>query len=171
MTSLKIILELLKRHNLVFYNFHFFLFPGEPLPSVEWYMDNEPIDQTFQQTYEGVVKNDLTIRHLKREHTLSRLRCLAKNNNLTKPVETSVTLKMLCKYPCYCCTVVSKISKKCKFGKDWTELSYMPSSARQFSAKKMRNIIWEHALTKARRWWRFSQILFISYFFGKILSS
>lgn len=75
------------------------MFPGEPLPSVEWYMDNEPIDQTFQQTYEGVVKNDLTIRHLKREHTLSRLRCLAKNNNLTKPVETSVTLKMLCKYP------------------------------------------------------------------------
>ena len=81
------------------HSFFVFLFPGEPLPSVEWYMDNEPIDQTFQQTYEGVVKNDLTIRHLKREHTLSRLRCLAKNNNLTKPVETSVTLKMLCKYP------------------------------------------------------------------------
>ena len=85
------------------HSFFVFLFPGEPLPSVEWYMDNEPIDQTFQQTYEGVVKNDLTIRHLKREHTLSRLRCLAKNNNLTKPVETSVTLKMLCKYPPPCC--------------------------------------------------------------------
>ena len=104
------------------------MFPGEPLPSVEWYMDNEPIDQTFQQTYEGVVKNDLTIRHLKREHTLSRLRCLAKNNNLTKPVETSVTLKMLCKYPppCYYATYLLpllhrealKISKKGKFRQD-----------------------------------------------------
>ena len=106
------------------------LFPGEPLPSVEWYMDNEPIDQTFQQTYEGVVKNDLTIRHLKREHTLSRLRCLAKNNNLTKPVETSVTLKMLCKYPCYSCTLALKISKKCKFRQDGTTGG--PRTSRKF---------------------------------------
>ena len=70
---------------------------GEPLPSVIWYMDDKLLDDTYQQTFEGVVKNDLTIRRLKRLHTLSKLRCLASNNNLTRPVETSVTLKMLCK--------------------------------------------------------------------------
>jgi hypothetical protein len=61
-------------------------------------MDNKLLDDTYQQTFEGVVKNDLTIRRLERVHTLSKLRCLASNNNLTRPVETSVTLKMLCKY-------------------------------------------------------------------------
>ena len=60
-------------------------------------MDDKLLDDTYQQTFEGVVKNDLTIRRLKRLHTLSKLRCLASNNNLTRPVETSVTLKMLCK--------------------------------------------------------------------------
>ena len=63
-----------------------------------WYMDDKLLDDTYQQTYEGVVKNDLTVRRLERVHTLSKLRCLASNNNLTRPVETSVTLKMLCKY-------------------------------------------------------------------------
>eukprot|EP00093_Oithona_nana_P001534 01534.XXX_1147_145_1 [CDS] Oithona nana genome sequencing. len=58
-------------------------------------MDDKLLDDTYQQTFEGVVKNDLTIRRLKRLHTLSKLRCLASNNNLTRPVETSVTLKML----------------------------------------------------------------------------
>ena len=73
-------------------------FSGEPLPSVVWYMDDKLLDDTYQQTFEGVVKNDLTIRRLERVHTLSKLRCLASNNNLTRAVETSVTLKMLCKY-------------------------------------------------------------------------
>lgn len=76
----------------------FFSILGEPLPSVVWYMDDKLLDDTYQQTYEGVVKNDLTVRRLERVHTLSKLRCLASNNNLTRPVETSVTLKMLCKY-------------------------------------------------------------------------
>ena len=70
---------------------------GEPLPSVRWYMDDKLLDETYQQTFEGVVKNDLTIRRLERVHTQSKLRCLASNNNLTRPVETSLQLKMLCK--------------------------------------------------------------------------
>ena len=79
------------------WNPYFLIVSGEPLPSVIWYMDDKLLDDTYQQTFEGVVKNDLTIRRLKRLHTLSKLRCLASNNNLTRPVETSVTLKMLCK--------------------------------------------------------------------------
>ena len=60
-------------------------------------MDDKLLDETYQQTFEGVVKNDLTIRRLERVHTQSKLRCLAANNNLTRPVETSLVLKMLCK--------------------------------------------------------------------------
>ena len=71
-------------------------------------MDDKLLDDTYQQTFEGVVKNDLTIRRLKRVHTLSKLRCLASNNNLTRAVETSVTLKMLCKN----IWVISKSRKK-----------------------------------------------------------
>jgi hypothetical protein len=43
------------------------------------------------------VKNALTITKLEREHTLGKLRCLANNNNITRPVESAVVLKMLCK--------------------------------------------------------------------------
>jgi hypothetical protein len=49
------------------------------------------------QTFEGTVKNALTITKLEREHTLGKLRCLANNNNITRPVESAVILKMLCK--------------------------------------------------------------------------
>nr|XP_040569184.1 nephrin-like [Lepeophtheirus salmonis] len=67
---------------------------GEPLPSVLWYMDDVLMDDTFQQTYEGTVKNGLTIRKLERKHTESLLRCLASNNNITRPKESHVQLKM-----------------------------------------------------------------------------
>ena len=60
-------------------------------------MDNNLLDDTYQQTFEGTVKNALTITKLEREHTLGKLRCLANNNNITRPVESSVVLKMLCK--------------------------------------------------------------------------
>ena len=63
-----------------------------------WYLDNDIIDDSYQQTFEGTVKNGLTIGKLERKHTIGKLRCLASNNNITRPVESSVTLKMLCKY-------------------------------------------------------------------------
>lgn len=69
---------------------------GEPLPEVLWYLDNEVIDDSYQQTFEGTVKNGLMIRTLERKHTVGKLRCLASNNNITRPVESSVKLKMLC---------------------------------------------------------------------------
>lgn len=76
----------------------FLLSSGRPLPSVYWYLNDQLIDGTYQQTYDRTIKNGLYIERLKREHTQGRLRCLASNNNITRPVETSVQLKMLCKY-------------------------------------------------------------------------
>ena len=38
-------------------------------------------------------------RKLTRDHTLGFLRCVASNNNLTRPAETALRLKMLCKLP------------------------------------------------------------------------
>ena len=73
-----------------------FFSPGKPLPRVLWYLDDALLDDTFQQTYDSTVKNSLTVRDLGRKHTRGRLRCVATNNNITKPAETEVKLKMLC---------------------------------------------------------------------------
>lgn len=75
-----------------------FLLPktGRPLPRVYWYLDDRLLDDTYQEKGQGEVRNVLNIRSLERTHTLGRLRCLAFNNNITRPVETSVQLKMLC---------------------------------------------------------------------------
>ena len=71
-------------------------------------MDHELIDETFSQTYEGTVKNTLTIKNLLRKHTSGLLRCVATNNNITAPSETAVKLKMLCKKrkKCLKCSVL-----------------------------------------------------------------
>lgn len=76
----------------------FSFLPGKPLPRVLWFLNDQLLDDTYQQTYEGTVKNGLTIRNLNREHTTGHLRCVATNNNITKAVETSVKLRMLCKW-------------------------------------------------------------------------
>ncbi len=79
------------------YILHFGIISGKPLPKVFWYMDDTLLDDTYQQTYEGTVKNGLAIRDLNREHTRGRLRCVASNNNITRPVETVTRIRMLCK--------------------------------------------------------------------------
>ncbi len=59
-------------------------------------MDDVLIDETFQQTYEGTVKNGLAIRDLGRAHARGRLRCIASNNNITRPAEAETRIRMLC---------------------------------------------------------------------------
>ena len=80
-----------------------FVFPGKPLPKVLWYMDDVLIDETFQQTYEGTVKNGLAIRDLGRAHARGRLRCIASNNNITRPAEAETRIRMLCELILYSC--------------------------------------------------------------------
>lgn len=52
-------------------------------------------DATYQQTYQGTVKNSMTVQKLERKHTQTVFRCLASNNNFTLPVESAVRIKML----------------------------------------------------------------------------
>ncbi len=87
----------------------FLLLPGKPLPKVLWYMDDSLLDDTYQQTYEGTVKNGLSIKRLERQHSRGRLRCVAYNNNITRPVETETRIKMLCEYEYNCTTTKCKI--------------------------------------------------------------
>ena len=63
-----------------------------------WYLDDVLLDDTYQQTYEGTVKNGLSIKRLDRDHARGRLRCVAYNNNITRPVEAETRIKMLCEY-------------------------------------------------------------------------
>jgi hypothetical protein len=84
---------------LVFYNDPLFkLFLGEPLPTVLWYFEHQLLDSSYQQTSEATVVNSLTIPKLERHHAMGKFRCLAGNNNISKPAESSMTVKMICKY-------------------------------------------------------------------------
>lgn len=62
-----------------------------------WYRENELIDSTFEETEHRVIRNELTILRLTREHLLNRFTCKATNLNLTISKEATVILELNCK--------------------------------------------------------------------------
>jgi len=68
---------------------------GEPPPSVLWYKENQIIDRTYIANEKGAVQNTLTIQRLSREDMGPRYRCVASNNNITKPMEAWVSLDIM----------------------------------------------------------------------------
>lgn len=99
-----IILFWLKCH-INLWNLIFFLFAGQPEPTVQWFNGSEPLHTTGSLTMvRHVVVNRLEISHLTREAYNSTLRCQASNTKLAPPVERIVRLDMLCKYDSIWCT-------------------------------------------------------------------
>ena len=94
---------------------------GEPSPSVYWYRNEKVLDASDMKTFDETVKNRIVLTNLRREDLNSRyesnlkkwalsylykvqqaplfcrFRCLAVNNNITAPSETSLRLNIQCK--------------------------------------------------------------------------
>lgn len=70
---------------------------GRPPPRVVWYRNGKLID-TSDYFEDGVMKNDLMISILARSDLGAELTCEASNNNISRPLATTVQLDMNCKF-------------------------------------------------------------------------
>lgn len=75
-----------------------YLLIGKPPPNVSWWRENELIDENFEVTSVGIVRNDLLVPNLSRDDYRAVFRCEASNNNITSPVSVAVQVDMNCKY-------------------------------------------------------------------------
>jgi hypothetical protein len=94
--------------------FEFFL--GSPKPRVHWYRNGKMID-TSDYFADGVMKNDLTISVLSRADLSSELTCEVMNNNISRPLATTVHVDMNCKLNIFTltlsCNVETLMSDAC----------------------------------------------------------
>lgn len=80
----------------------------DPPANLYWYRDDLLIDTSFEETEQRVIRNELTILRLTREHLLNRFACKATNSNLTVSKSATVTLELNCK----CCFLFCYLSFK-----------------------------------------------------------
>ncbi|GFW00828.1 uncharacterized protein TNCV_1760661 [Trichonephila clavipes] len=71
-----------------------FFFVGIPHPTVTWWRESVLVDETFSQTSQGYVRNELALPKLHRSDLLVTYSCQASNTNLTVPVSASVTINI-----------------------------------------------------------------------------
>ncbi|GIY07111.1 uncharacterized protein CDAR_101111 [Caerostris darwini] len=69
-----------------------------PHPTVTWWRESVLVDETFSQTSQGYVRNELPLPKLHRSDLLVTYSCQATNTNLTVPVSASVTIDINRKY-------------------------------------------------------------------------
>ncbi|XP_022240840.1 hemicentin-1-like [Limulus polyphemus] len=68
---------------------------GNPSPSLTWWRESVLLDDTYVHvTNERKVVNELSINSLQRHDLMAALSCQAKNNNISKPLTTTVTVDM-----------------------------------------------------------------------------
>lgn len=75
-----------------------FSFSGIPSPIVTWWRESILVDETYSQTTQGYVRNELVLPKLHRSDLLVTYTCQAVNTNLTVPVSSSITIDINCKY-------------------------------------------------------------------------
>ncbi|CAL1275094.1 unnamed protein product [Larinioides sclopetarius] len=67
---------------------------GNPHPSVTWWRGETLLDDVFNVTTKGFVRNKLTLKKIRRSDLMAQYYCKASNTNLTKPKEESIQLDM-----------------------------------------------------------------------------
>lgn len=67
---------------------------GKPRPSLTWLRESTLLDDTFEVTANGLVKNTLEVPALQRHDLMAVLTCQASNNNISSPVTSSVTVDL-----------------------------------------------------------------------------
>ncbi|KAK8378989.1 hypothetical protein O3P69_009615 [Scylla paramamosain] len=71
---------------------------GRPPPEVTWWHEGSLIDDLSENTTTQVIRNTLTLPNLSRQHLYRVITCSAANSNMTRPLNTSVTLDMSCEW-------------------------------------------------------------------------
>ncbi|XP_076366948.1 synaptogenesis protein syg-2-like isoform X4 [Tachypleus tridentatus] len=67
---------------------------GKPTPSVTWWRESVLLDDTFDITVFGNVRNKLQIDQLRRHDLMATFLCQASNTNLSVPMTSTVTIDM-----------------------------------------------------------------------------
>ncbi|XP_071039786.1 synaptogenesis protein syg-2 isoform X3 [Parasteatoda tepidariorum] len=67
---------------------------GKPTPSLTWWRESVLLDDSYEVSAEGVVRNEIEITSLQRHDLMAVFTCQASNNNLTVPVSKYVTVDM-----------------------------------------------------------------------------
>lgn len=67
---------------------------GSPPPSVTWWRGSTLLDDNYKPTVKGVVRNELTLKNLRRSFLMEVFSCQASNTNLTVPKTSSVILDL-----------------------------------------------------------------------------
>ncbi|PRD25487.1 UNVERIFIED_CONTAM: hypothetical protein NCL1_40780 [Trichonephila clavipes] len=70
---------------------------GKPTPSLTWWRESVLLDDSYEVSPEGVVRNEIEITSLQRHDLMAVFTCQASNNNITVPVSKYVTVDMNCK--------------------------------------------------------------------------
>lgn len=71
---------------------------GKPTPSLTWWRESVLLDDSYEVSGEGVVRNEIEITSLQRHDLMAVFTCQASNNNVTVPLSKYVTVDMNCKY-------------------------------------------------------------------------
>ncbi|GFQ64469.1 uncharacterized protein TNCT_611301 [Trichonephila clavata] len=78
---------------------------GDPHPSVTWWRGDTLLDDDYNVTTKGFVRNKLTLNEIRRSDLLAQYSCIASNTNLTEAKKESIQLDMNRKilFPQYLC--------------------------------------------------------------------
>ena len=78
-------------------------FSGRPRPQVTWWNEGELLDSVSEENQGDITVNSLYLSPLTRKDLYKKLTCQASNYNNSKPLDSSVTLDMTCKYYMFSC--------------------------------------------------------------------
>lgn len=67
---------------------------GRPSPSLLWYRGRKVIDESYEIMSPLIIRNELILPKLQRRDLMATLTCQASNNDISSPVQTSITLDM-----------------------------------------------------------------------------
>lgn len=70
---------------------------GRPVPSVTWWSGSHLIDSTYTTTSNNILRNELIVGELKRDHLMRSFTCQASNSNISLPASTTVKLNVTLK--------------------------------------------------------------------------
>ena len=93
---------------------------GKPRPSLSWWRESALLDDSYEITAAGIMRNTLEINALQRHDLMAVLTCQAINNNISNPVASSVTVDLNCKSnisslvlrdSLFCCHLLSVVER------------------------------------------------------------